>query len=270
MKKIIALAVCALMMLGMLAGCGTKVEPDESSAVPTVVEDVQAVQGAGKLVVGVTVFEPMDYQDEAGNWAGFDADMAKAFAETLGVKAEFMIVDWDTKAVELDNGTIDCVWNGMTLTDDVRALMDCSKPYCNNQQVIVVKKDVADKYQTAEACKELKFAVENGSAGQEQAEAYGFDFTPVVDQATTLMEVASGTCDAAIIDSLMAAAMVGEGTGYADLTYTVGLNDEQYGVGFRKGSDLVAKLDEFLDAAKADGTLEKIAEQYKVQAALIK
>ena len=116
----------------------------------------------------------------------------------------------------------------------------------------------------------MNFAVESGSAGQEQATAYGFKFTEVKDQATALMEVASGACDAAIIDSLMAAAMVGEGTGYEQLTYTASLNSEEYGVGFRKGSDLTAKLNEFFAAAKADGSMEKVAETYKVQAALIK
>ena len=102
------------------------------------------------------------------------------------------------------------------------------------------------------------------------AEVNSFEFTEVKDQATAIMEVASGTSDAAIIDSLMAAAMVGEGTGYEQLTYTVALNSEEYGVGFRKGSDLVDALNKFLDDAKADGSLEKTAEKYGVQAALIK
>ena len=158
----------------------------------------------------------------------------------------------------------------MTLTDEVKSAMETSVAYCNNAQVVIVNKDAADKYATADACKELSFAVESGSAGQEQADAYGFTYTTVKDQATALMEVASGTSDAAIIDSLMAAAMVGEGTGYEQLTYTASLNSEEYGVGFRKGSDITAKFNEFFAAAVADGTAEAIAEKYGVQAALIK
>ena len=211
----------------------------------------------------------MDYQQD-GKWVGFDADMATAFAESLGVKAEFVEIDWDNKTMELDGKTIDCVWNGMTLTEDVLSAMSCSKAYCNNAQVVVVPKDKAQNYQTAESCKSLKFAVENGSAGKKQAEANGYQFTEVKDQATALMEVAGGTADAAIIDSLMAAAMIGEGTGYANLTYTAKLNSEEYGVGFRKGSDLTEKLNKFFEDSKADGTLQKTAEKYKVQAALIK
>jgi polar amino acid transport system substrate-binding protein len=158
----------------------------------------------------------------------------------------------------------------MTLTDEVLSAMECSEAYLNNAQVVVLKADVADQYQDVDSLADLTFAVEAGSAGKEQAEANGLNYTEVQNQAAALMEVAAGTSDAAIIDSLMAAAMVGEGTSYEDMTYTVGLNSEEYGVGFRKGSDLAAALDEFLDTCKGDGTLEEIAGTYKVQAALVK
>lgn len=231
--------------------------------------DTAYVKEKGTLVVGITIFEPMDYQDENGDWIGFDADMARAFAESLGVTAEFIPIEWDSKIMELDAKSIDCVWNGMTLTDEVLSAMECSNAYCNNAQVVIVPIRVADQYQNTDSLSDLNFAVESGSAGEAQAEALGLSFTPVLDQATALMEVASGTCDAAIIDSLMAAAMVGEGTGYADLTYTIGLNSEEYGVGFRKGSDLAAALNDFFSASYADGTMQSCAETYGVQAALI-
>ena len=257
MKKLLALLTAALLLVTCLGGCGAAAS------------DLQYVKDKGELVVGVTVFEPMDYQDSDGNWVGFDADMAKAFAEKLGVKAKFQIIDWDNKAFELDGKTIDVVWNGMTLTDEVKAAMDCSNAYCNNAQTVIVKADVADQYKTVESVKGLKFAVEAGSAGKEQVVALGAEYVEVVDQATALTEVKAGTADAAVIDSLMAAAMVGEGTGYADLTYTVGLNSEEYGVGFRKGSDLVAELNQFFKDAYADGSLMKTAEKYGVQASII-
>lgn len=256
MKKIVALLLALLMVGAVLTACGEK-------------SDLDSVKQKGKLVVGITDFEPMDYK-ENGEWVGFDADMAKAFAESLGVKVEFVEIDWDNKIMELDGGTVDCVWNGMTLTDEVKSAMSCSAPYMNNAQVVIVKQSIADKYSTADDCKSLNFAVESGSAGQEQAEAHGFKFTEVKDQATALMEVASGTCDAAIIDLLMAAAMVGPGSDYAELIHTVPLNSEEYGVGFRKNSDLTAKCNEFFVNAKADGTMNQIAEKYKVQAALAK
>ena len=231
--------------------------------------DLAYVLGKGKLVVGITDFEPMDYRDENGDWIGFDADMAKAFAESLGVEVEFVEINWDNKVLELDGKTIDCVWNGMTLTDEVISAMECSKAYCNNAQVVIVPAGKAGDYQTVESCANLVFAVEAGSAGEAEVSALGYEYTPVLSQADALMEVAAGTSDAAVIDSLMAAAMVGANTGYSQLTYTVGLNSEEYGVGFRKDSDLAAKLNEFLAAAYADGSLMACAEKYGVQAAVI-
>lgn len=227
------------------------------------------VKGKGKLVVGITDFEPMDYKDENGEWIGFDADMAKAFAESLGVEVEFVEIDWDNKIIELKSKTIDCVWNGMTLTDEVTSAMECSNAYCNNAQIVIVPADKAEQYQDVESLSDLTFAVEAGSAGEAEVKALGLTYTPVKAQSDALMEVAAGTSDAAVIDSLMAAAMVGEGTGYADLTYTVGLNSEEYGVGFRKGSDLAAALNDFFKASYADGSMKTCAETYGVQAAII-
>ena len=115
----------------------------------------------------------------------------------------------------------------------------------------------------------LTFAVEAGSAGEAEVKALGYATTAVSTQADSLMEVAAGTADAAVIDALMAAAMVGEGTSYANLTYTLSLSSEEYGVGFRKGSDLVDELNAFLAQAWADGSMMEIAETYGVQAAMI-
>ena len=242
--------------------------PDDAGA-ETSGSDLDYVKGKGTLVVGITDFEPMDYKDENGEWIGFDADMAKAFAESLGVSVEFVEIDWDNKILELDGKTIDCVWNGMTLTPEVTGSMECSAAYCNNAQVIVVPSAQADDFQEKSDLSQYNFAVEAGSAGEQQAISLELPHTPVKAQSDALMEVAAGTSDAAIIDSLMAAAMVGEGTGYADLTYTIGLNDEEYGVGFRKGSDLAASLNDFFAASYQDGSMLEIAERYGVQAALV-
>ncbi len=288
MKKTLSLALALTMALS-LAACGnsggssssapadasgssSQANSSTSSSSVNTESDLAYVQDKGTLVVGITEFEPMDYQNTDGEWIGFDADMAKAFAKSLGVEVQFQVIDWDNKIMELDGKTIDVVWNGMTLTDEVTSAMSCSNPYCNNYQVVVVPADVAADYPDAASMSELNFAVESGSAGEEQAELNGFTSTPVLDQATAVLEVESGTADAAIIDSLMADAMVGEGTSYEDLTYTISLNEEegeQYGVGFRKGSDLVEKLNQFFVDSYADGTMMELAETYGVQAAII-
>jgi len=231
--------------------------------------DKEYIVNKGVLVVGITDFAPMDYKDADGNWIGFDADLATAFAASLGVKVEFVEIDWDNKILELDSKTVDCIWNGMTLTDAVKAAMETSNPYMNNAQVVIVPAAKAEQYQTIESLADLSFAAEAGSAGEAELAKLNLNCTPVATQADALMEVGATTSDAAVIDSLMAAAMVGEGTNYDNLTYTVGLNAEEYGVGFRKGSDMAAELNAFLVKADEDGTLLKIAETYKVQAALI-
>ena len=234
--------------------------------------DLAYIKEKGTLIVGITEFEPMDYQDASGNWIGFDADMAKAFAESLGVTAEFQIIDWDNKVFELNGKTIDCVWNGMTLTSEVLSSMECSNAYCNNAQVIVVPVSRADEFgidMDFSLLQTLNYAVESGSAGQEEVEVLGAPFTEVADQATALLEVSAGTAEAAVIDALMAGAMIGPGTSYADLTYTVSLNSEEYGVGFRKDSDMAVALNQFLKDAYAGGTLQACAETYGIQAALV-
>ena len=271
-KKIIALVLAVLVAaIGFVfVACNGNEEPSTSApadssdtSAAAADSDLEYVKNKGKLVVGITEFEPMDYKDkESGKWVGFDADLATAFAKELGVEVEF---------IDLNGKNIDCVWNGMTLTDDVKAAMETSKAYCNNAQVVVLPADKVDSVKTVEDCKKLTFAVENGSAGKKMAEANGFKFTEVEKQSDALTEVASGTSDAAIIDSLMAGAMVGEGTGFATLKTTdIKLNSEEYGVGFRKGSDLAAKLNDFFAKSLEDGSMEKLAETYGVQEALIK
>lgn len=279
MKKFASLGLSLVMMLS-LAACGGSKTPaaSGSAAAPAgsadgsaaaAESDMEYVKNKGKLVVGITDFAPMDYKDKDGKWIGFDADNATAFAKSLGVDVEFIEVDWDNKIMELDSKSIDCVWNGMTLTDEVTSSMECSNAYCNNAQVVVLPVDMAEKYQTVESLSDLGFAVESGSAGEATAKELGLNFTPVSNQASALMEVAAGTSSAAIIDSLMAGAMVGEGTSYDKLTYTLPLNDEKYGVGFRKGSDLAAALNDFFAASKEDGSMQTLAETYGVQAALV-
>lgn len=271
-KKFLALllsAMCVFMLCACNSNTAATGAADESDSTTTAVADLDKVKQAGVLVVGVTDFEPMDYLDADGNWIGFDADLATAFAESLGVDVKFVEIDWDNKVMELNGGTVDCIWNGMTLTDEVKSSMSCSNAYCNNAQVVIVNKDVAIDYDSVDKLGDLNFAVEAGSAGAEQAAANNLNYTEVQSQANALMEVAAGTSDAAIIDSLMAAAMVGDGTSYENLTYTIGLNDEEYGVGFRQGSDLTAALNEFLKTSYADGSMKAIAEEYGVQAALI-
>ena len=246
------------------------------SSSQTQTSDMQYVKDKGTLVVGITYFAPMDYKEEGSDeWIGFDADMAKAFAESLGVNVEFQEITWDYKVEELNSKAIDCVWNGMTLSDDVMAAMGTSVPYCTNYQTLIYPADKAADFEGLTSLEGLNIAVESGSAGEDAALALGATTVPVQAQSNALMEVSAGTSDAAVIDVLMAAEMTGEGTSYADLVYSLNLNDaqglesEEYGVGFRQGSDLVDAFNTFWAEKVADGTVLETATTYGLQDAVI-
>ena len=268
------LAVSMMVILAACGGNGGNTEPTtsgsgnkapagsgSSAAAPAAVSDLANVQKAGKLIVGVTDFAPMDYKDN-GEWVGFDADLSRKFAEELGVDVEFIEIDWDNKILELNAGTVDCIWNGMTLTPEVEEAMSCTDTYALNAQVVVMPKDKVANYKDAESMKDLSFAVEAGSAGESVGQEAGLNVNAVQNQAAALMEVAAGTSDACIIDKTMADAMTGEGTSYADLAYSVSLSSEEYVVGFRNGSDLTEKLNAMFKAAKEDGTMKALSEKY--------
>ncbi len=277
MRKVFAMTMAILMLVLCLAGCGKKEQTattTEDGAQQNTTADTNTdsayVKSNGKLVIGITEFAPMDFQKEGSTeWVGFDADLAKAFAAELGVEAEFVVINWDNKEFELNSKSIDCVWNGMTLTDGVKAAMETSNAYCKNAQVVVLPKDKAANYSSVEDLKDLSFAAEGGSAGEEILTELGYNVTPVTAQSDAIKEVAAGTSDAAVIDLLMAGAMIGEGTSYDNLTFSFELTSEEYGVGFRKGSDLAQKLNDFFVKAYADGTMAKLAEQYSISSANI-
>ena len=277
MKKLFALILAMLMVLSM-AACG-QAEPNQTEAPTTAAagegteaptttageSDMAYVLEKGKLVVGITEYAPMDYKDANGDWTGFDAELSILFAERLGVECEFFVIgDWGKKFFELETKNIDVIWNGMTITEEVLANTSCSNPYVINAQVVVMKANKVEKFADVESMKGLTFAVEEGSAGQAVAEEAGLTTVAKQDQAGALMEVAAGTADACVIDITMAKAMTGEGTDYASLGIGISLSSEEYGVSFRTGSELAEKLNEFLDAKKADGSLQALADKYQL------
>ena len=280
MKKLISLLLAAGMMAS-LAACGSAASTSESAstaestseaastaeaaeAETTGESDLAYIQDKGKMTIGYTVYAPMNYTDENGEFVGFDTELATAVCEQLGVEPEFVEINWDTKVVELDAKSIDCIWNGMTLTDDIMANTACTKAYAKNAQVVVMKKD-SGYTSTADLVGKTVVA-EAGSAGettvQEDENLSQADYVSKSVQTDCLMEVAAGTADAAVLDLTLASAMIGEGTDYADLEIVDELNAEEYGVAFRKGSDAAAAVDAAFDALKADGTMQTLADKY--------
>ncbi len=258
-KKSIAIimAVLAVVLCVTLAACGGNGGSQTAS-------ELAKIKEAGKIVVGITDYKPMNYQED-GEWVGFDTELTYAFAEKLGVEVEFVVLaDWGKKFLDLQAGTIDCVWNGMTITDEALNNSSVSDVYLKNSQVVVLPADKAAELTKIEDIKDLSFAVEEGSAGQTAGNDNGLKTVAVKDQATALLEAKSGACDGCIIDKTMADATVGAGTSYADLAVAMTLSTEEFGISFRKGSDLTAELNTFLQEYKESGEFNKLAEKYGV------
>lgn len=271
LKRILSLLLAAVLLCSVgaaFAGCSSSDagSGDDTNASDSANSnsDLAYIQEKGTLVVAVTKFEPMNYQNEDGSWTGFDTEFAQAVAEKLGVKAEFVVIDWDNNLSELQSKSVDCLWNGMTITDRIKKGADVTNAYVKNAQVVVMNNDVVNNYNSLDEMSDLSFAAEAGSAGAGVLDDAGIAYTALAAQSDCLMEVQSGASDACVIDLTMANNMTGEGTSYADLGYKVELNEEEYGIAFRKGSDMVEKVNEIMAEMMQDGTLDDLAEKYSL------
>lgn len=277
MKKIIAILLTAAMLAACIASCGSagndvsSVAENASDGSDTAADsDLAYIQGKGKLIIGMTDYAPMNYKEKGSDeWTGFDTEFAQKFGEKIGVEVEFVEIEWNSKQMELKSRSIDAVWNGMTITDEVTMTMDISNAYVKNAQVVVMAADKVADYTTAERMKDLTFAAESGSAGEAAIKEAGFTKCTVVKtQALALLEVKSGSADACVIDITMANSMTGSGTSYADLAKGIELTTEEYGVGFRQGSDMVAVFNSFMEEVYNSGWLKELAAKYELTLAL--
>ena len=275
MKKKLALILAACMGLSM-AFAGTAMAADDS--------DWAYIEGNGKMIVGITMFAPMNYE-ENNELIGFDTELTKAVCEKLGVEPEFIEINWDSKEIELNSKNIDCIWNGMCITEERKENMSISDPYLLNTQAMVMKTDreeeimadvsgltvVAEQGSTGEG--KILGTIEDDDTVEVSAQEYFKDsnYVAVDSMAKALMEVKAGTADLAVVDSVCALAMVGEGTDYADMTVNLDNNfgEQQYGIAFRKGSDVTEKVNAAIQELYDDGTVGEIAEKYGLTDILI-
>ena len=270
MKKVLSIVMSVVLVLGIVcafAACGGNggnetTKPADDNVAPA--SDLAYIKDKGTMIIGITDYAPMNYKDDEGNWTGFDTEFAELVCKELGVKAEFFVLsDWDQKVNELNSKAIDVVWNGMTITDDLKKSMSISDPYVINAQVIVTKAENAKKYVDLESIKDATIAVETGSAGADCVVDCA-NVTEVAAQSDALLEVKSGAADVCVIDITMADAMTGEGTSYESLTRTASLTEEQYGIGCRLNSDTCTEINKIMDKFMADGTLDALAKKYEL------
>lgn len=273
MKKLLALILAVMMMAGLITGIAAAEE-----------SDWDYISGKGKMVVGMTLFAPMNYYD-GDKFVGFDTELTKAVGEKLGVEIEFIEINWDSKEIELNSKNIDCIWNGMCITPERKENMSMSNAYLYNTQAIVAKTDkindllanldgvnvVAEQGSTGEG--KLLGTIEDDETVVVSAKEFfsKCNYTAVDSMAKALMEVKSGTADIALVDSVCALAMVGEGTDYADMTVNLDNNFglQEYGIAFRKGSDVTEKVNQIIVELTKDGTVAEIAARYGLTDALV-
>jgi polar amino acid transport system substrate-binding protein len=275
MKRILSI-VLVLAVIFTLASCGkdtdkgssdtdnTSSDTDNTSGNVTEDSDLDYVKSNGKIVIGYTDYAPMNYNDENGTFTGFDTELATIVCEKLGLEPEFVEINWDTKEVELNAKSIDCIWNGLTIDEDRKATMEITKPYVKNAQVVLVKEGT--DYESTASLIGKNVAAEQGSAGEKAIQTdenlKQANFVPKTLQTECLIEVKAGTSDAAVLDLTLANTMTGEGTNYQDIVIVDYLSEEYYGVAFRKGSDICAEVNKLFDELVADGTMGKLAEKY--------
>ena len=274
LTRILSILMAVAMIVALATACGTEKAPVESDAAQNEsaakapaekASDAEEITKNGKMVIGYTIYEPMNYE-ENGELTGFDTEFAKAVCEKLGVEPEFVVIDWDNKFLELESKSIDCIWNGMTITDEAKKNASVSNAYVKNAQIVVMNEAKVAEYKDVESLKGLSFAAEAGSAGELAIKDNGLDekYVAVAAQTDALLEVMSGSVDACVIDITMANAMTGEGTSYESLASGIELTTEEYGIAFRKESDMTAKVNDIMVELKADGTLEALAEKYSL------
>lgn len=264
MKKVIIFALIGVLALGLLAGCSSDKE------------DWDYIKGKGKLIIGITLYEPMNYNDENGKLTGFDTEFAEAVCAKLGIKPEFQVIDWEQKENELKSKSIDCIWNGLTVTEERRENMAFSTSYISNKQVVVIKKDNAEKYSTLEGMAGATVTAENGSAGQAAVEANDVlsknPFIASAAQKDVLMEIKAGTSEIGVLDYVMARSVIRDDTDYSDLMIveSIELAPEEYAIGFRlEDKETLKKFNEVIDELLADGTLPALAEKYGLDDVLV-
>ena len=282
MKKIIALFMAAAMSAAALVGCGGSSSTasgtsSNSSSENTGSGDWAYIQEKGDFVIGITYFEPMNYLDDNGELTGFETEFATKVCEEMGVTPKFQKIDWDSKEVELNAKTIDCIWNGLTITDERKANMDITMPYMENKQVMVVKADKASEFTADKALtSDVTVVAEKQSAGEDVAKDNEYfsqaTYVSVDSQAKALLEVKSGTADVAIIDYVMSIGTLKDGSDYADLSVVEDMSfaPEQYGIAIRKNStETLEKLNAAIQKVADDGELDKIAEKYNLKDLLL-
>lgn len=257
MKKLVSL-ILTLIMCVSLCSCSSEQKTDWDY-----------ISSKGELVIGITLYEPMNYYDENNKLVGFDTEFAELLCDKLGIECKFQIIDWNSKESELNSKTIDAIWNGLTIKEERKENMAFTTAYLRNKQCVVIKASNAEKYTTIDTMAGASVAAESGSAGEDAIKADSVlsqnNFVGANAQKDVLLELKSGTVEIGVIDYIMAKASVGAGTSYEDLMICeeIQLMPEEYAIGLRKSdTKTLEKFNAAIDELIAEGKLLELAEKY--------
>lgn len=263
MKKFLALFLAVLMIATLgLCGCSNNAGTEKTT-----------------LTVGFDAeFEPYGYKDpDTGEYTGFDLDLAQEVCDRLGWELVKQPIDWDTKDMELNSGTIDCIWNGFTINGR-EDKYTWSAPYIDNQQVVLVKSDadidalddLTGKNVVVQADSSALHALTDKDATDANKKlcASFEELREVPDYNTALMELESSACDAVCLDIAVAHTYIKNNPDKYEMLAD-SIATEQYGIGFKLGNEeLCNTIEEQLDAMMKDGTFMEIAEKYELDGAV--
>lgn len=263
-------AICVSLTFLMLAAAGCSKTEDEAANVNAPAgEDtsLQDVMDAGKMVLGLDpTFKPMGYTNENDEIVGFDIDVAEEVCARMGITLETYSVDWDTKEKDLNAGTIDCIWNGLSVSDSRKQVMLMSDPYMDNDMIFAVNE--SSDINTLNDLSGLKIAVQNGSTAQTILEDSSIvkeenaTVTALGTNVEALQQLELNMVDAVFLDSVVANYEIAS-TGKKYRILEEGLESEQYAIGFKLGSEaLCDKVEETLAEMVKDGKLAEISAEW--------
>lgn len=271
MKTKLAVVMSALLLATLFTACSNGASSAAGSAAAgetgeysTTLADIQE---NGELVVGLDdTFAPMGFRDEAGELVGFDIDLANAVCEQLGIKATFKPIDWDSKELALSSGTIDCVWNGMSITPERQEQMSLSQAYLNNKIIVMTKDGVT--VNSKEDLANYQIGIQAGSAALEAVKADDVyasiegNLTEYPTYDEVILDVQAGRLDCMIIDEVYG----GYKNAKMDQAFAISgvdFGDDLYAIGFRKGdTELTQAVNDALNALIEDGTAAEISNKW--------
>jgi len=262
-KKVIFNILIYLLFINVVITDRLHIRYEESES------DENYIMSNGEMIIGIENNKPpMTYCDNIGDLTGFDIEFAEAVCSKLGIDIVFKEIKWSMKESELESKSIDCVWSALTVTEPRRNIFEFTRSYIYNKQAVVIRRSDASKFTDTKSLSRAQIAVKNSSTSEEALLGDPYlsqsNYTTTSSQTESLNFLKNGLCDAIIIDYTFAKFYVPNDKSDLKIIEDINLQEEQYAVGFRHGSDMVHKLDNLFLNMILDGSLTALSEKYNL------